>query len=63
MHKKIFIQVFDNDIIWETLYRRYKRGKICKEEKQYAMATSWKQLLKDKKLQESIKNQKVQIEN
>ncbi|XP_033230501.1 uncharacterized protein LOC117181686 [Belonocnema kinseyi] len=51
-------EVFDNEVVWKTLYKKYKRSKITKEEKKYAMTSSWKQLLKERQIQESIKKNK-----
>ncbi|KAI4499897.1 hypothetical protein M0802_005153 [Mischocyttarus mexicanus] len=42
--------VFNDNYIWEALYRRHKRLDIRIEEREYAMAYGWKQTFKDKQM-------------
>ncbi|KAL6447738.1 hypothetical protein ACFW04_000117 [Cataglyphis niger] len=51
-------EVFNTDSIWQILYKRDK--KVSFEERERARIYGWKQLYKDKQMQMSMKDQKVQ---
>lgn len=54
-------QVFNDNFIWEALYRRHKRSDISQKEKEYAMAYGWKQTFKEKQMPFSMELRKVFI--
>ncbi|XP_015183285.1 PREDICTED: TNF receptor-associated factor family protein DDB_G0272098-like [Polistes dominula] len=56
---KIKVQVFNDNFIWETLYKRHKRFNISKKEIEYAMAYGWKQTFKDQQIPFSAELRKI----
>ncbi|KAI4478342.1 hypothetical protein M0804_011996 [Polistes exclamans] len=51
--------VFNDNFIWEALYRRHKRSDISQKEKEYAMAYGWKQTFKEKQMPFSMELRKI----
>ncbi|XP_043493297.1 putative uncharacterized protein DDB_G0293878 [Polistes fuscatus] len=51
--------VFNDNFIWEALYKRHKRSDISQKEKQYAMAYGWKQTFKEKQMPFSMELRKI----
>ncbi|XP_051159888.1 uncharacterized protein LOC127280716 [Leptopilina boulardi] len=50
-------EVFDSEIIWELMYKKFiKSSKNNVQVKKLSMSSNWKQLLKEKQLEESVKN-------